>query len=507
MAVVDGQRGTPVLREPNPDRGPLRKQSAAPLLTPVPDPADESSERTLTPQGVRTRLMVADAVAGLVGVLSMTGALLALGHFSRTTAMAHLALAAASTPAFVIGALSSRLYQARANARVIEELSNIVRCTIVGALWMELIAYLIGVDGFSHVWVVLVSASIATSIAIERLVARRVFARLRTNERLRRRIVIVGTDSRAVELMQQFNRDPSLGYEVLGFVGNRGDVAGNKVIGSIEQLERVLERYGASGVLISPSSIPDGQVNTMTRRLTDAGYHVMLSSALWDIDIARIRPQMVDGRTMIYVEPVARSGATVVAKRVFDIAFASSLLLISAPLLLVSALAIKLTSPGPVLFRQTRVGRNGVPFTMVKLRTMVADAEIRKSELQSLNEADGPLFKIKDDPRITRVGRILRQYSIDELPQLTSVLTGAMSMVGPRPALPDEVERWDDITTERLRVLPGLTGLWQVSGRSDTSFESYRRLDLFYVDNWSLSHDIRICARTVGVVLTSRGAQ
>ena len=506
MAVVDEQHGAPVLRDRNPDRGPLRERTAAPLLTPVPDPADDSSERTLTPQAVRTRLMMADAAAGFVGVLAMTGWLLAFGYFARTTAMAHVALAAASTPAFVVGALSNRLYQARANARITEELSNIVRCTIVGALWMELIAYLIGVDGFSHLWVVLVSASIATSIAIERLIARRIFARLRSNARLRRRIVIVGTDSRAVELMQMFNHDPSLGYEVLGFVGNRGDVAGNKVIGSIEQLERVLERYGASGVVVSPSSIPDGQVNAMTRRLTDAGYHVMLSSALWDIDIARIRPQVVDGRTMIYVEPIARSGAPVVAKRVFDIAFASALLIISAPLLLASAIAIKLTSPGPVFFRQTRVGRNGAPFTMVKLRTMVADAEVRKSELQSMNEADGPLFKIKDDPRITRVGRFLRRYSIDELPQLVSVLTGAMSMVGPRPALPDEVERWDDATTERLRVLPGLTGLWQVSGRSETSFESYRRLDLFYVDNWSLTHDVRICARTIGVVITSRGA-
>ena len=138
---------------------------------------------------------------------------------------------------------------------------------------------------------------------------------------------------------------------------------------------------------------------------------------------------------------------------------------------------------------------------MVKLRSMVADAEARKSELEALNESDGPLFKVTHDPRITTVGRILRKTSIDELPQLVAVLRGEMSMVGPRPALPAEVAEWDDLTRERLRVLPGLTGLWQVSGRSEWSFEEYKRLDLYYVDNWSLLHDLLICMRTVGVVI------
>ena len=143
---------------------------------------------------------------------------------------------------------------------------------------------------------------------------------------------------------------------------------------------------------------------------------------------------------------------------------------------------------------------------MTKLRTMVVDAEARRAELLDRNEMDGPLFKIADDPRITRVGRVLRKLSIDELPQLFSVVGGSMSMVGPRPALPDEAALWDEQVHERLRVLPGITGMWQVSGRSTTSFEEYKRLDLYYVDNWSLTHDVRICAKTVGVVLSSRGA-
>ena len=185
---------------------------------------------------------------------------------------------------------------------------------------------------------------------------------------------------------------------------------------------------------------------------------------------------------------------------------ASSILVLSAPILLAAMIAIRLDSRGPVFFEQVRVGRHGETFRLVKLRTMVADAEERKADLTHLNEADGALFKIKEDPRITRVGHLLRKLSIDELPQLFNVLQGTMSMVGPRPALPDEVAKWDDEVVERLRVLPGLTGMWQVWGRSDTSFETYKRLDLYYVDNWSLAHDLRICLRTVGVVVTGRGA-
>jgi lipopolysaccharide/colanic/teichoic acid biosynthesis glycosyltransferase len=168
--------------------------------------------------------------------------------------------------------------------------------------------------------------------------------------------------------------------------------------------------------------------------------------------------------------------------------------------------AIRIDSRGPIFFRQTRVGKNGEHFTVIKLRTMVVDAEARKASLQELNEADGALFKMKNDPRVTRVGRLLRKLSIDELPQLWCVLEGTMSMVGPRPALPDEVAQWDAEVVERLRVLPGLTGMWQVSGRSDSSFETYKRLDMYYVDNWSLRHDAVICAKTVRVVVSGRGA-
>ena len=279
-----------------------------------------------------------------------------------------------------------------------------------------------------------------------------------------------------------------------------------RVLGRLDEIESILEDHRAVGVVVSLASVNHDRVNTITRRLTDAGYHVALSSCLRDIDIARLRPQELDGRTMIYVEPVVRDGVPRLAKRVFDVALASLILLITAPLWLAAMVAIKLDTPGPILFRQKRIGRDGIAFTLTKFRTMVVDAEDRKAELLDRNEVDGPLFKMSDDPRVTRVGRLLRKFSIDELPQLIAVFRGEMSMVGPRPALPDEVDQWEPELRDRLRVLPGLTGMWQVSGRSGSTFEQYKRLDLYYVDNWSLVHDLRICARTVGVVLTGRGA-
>jgi lipopolysaccharide/colanic/teichoic acid biosynthesis glycosyltransferase len=209
---------------------------------------------------------------------------------------------------------------------------------------------------------------------------------------------------------------------------------------------------------------------------------------------------------MIYVEPTIRNGWRATAKRVFDVTIAVVALVATIPIVVVVAVANRVKSPGPVFFRQVRVGRDGQLFEIIKLRTMVVDAEARKAELMAHNESDGALFKIRNDPRVTPIGRLLRKLSLDELPQFWNVLRGEMSVVGPRPALPDEVAQWPADAHDRLRVLPGITGMWQVSGRSDTTFDEYKRLDMYYVDNWSLVHDLTIVAKTFGAVASSRGA-
>ena len=231
-----------------------------------------------------------------------------------------------------------------------------------------------------------------------------------------------------------------------------------------------------------------------------------MASSLIDVagDRTTIRP--VDGLPMLHVEHPALSGARRLVKAAFDRAGAAAMLIACSPLLLGLALAVRADSPGPVLFRQIRVGKDGRRFVMFKFRTMYSDAEGRLASLRQLNEYHGVLFKIRDDPRVTRVGRWLRRLSLDELPQLFNVLRGEMSLVGPRPPLPAEVEAYPEDMRRRLAVRPGMTGLSQVSGRSDLPWEEAVRLDLRYVENWSLSLDLVILLRTLTAVARSSGA-
>jgi len=224
-----------------------------------------------------------------------------------------------------------------------------------------------------------------------------------------------------------------------------------------------------------------------------------------DISSSRISVRPLGPYPVMCVEPVAQFSWRRVAKRLFDLVLACIAVVVFSPILIAAALAVRVTSGKGVLFSQERVGKDGEAFRVYKLRTMVHDAEARLASLQALNEAAGPMFKMTDDPRVTKVGRFLRASSIDELPQLFNVIAGDMSLVGPRPALPNEADQWDDALWERLRVQPGITGMWQVSGRYTASLETYARLDLYYVDNWSLVTDVAILVRTVGVVLRRRG--
>jgi len=421
----------------------------------------------------------------------------------------HLVLAFLTFPVWTVSFSMNKLYQARAVERATEELRRIFNAALVAIGVIVAVAFVFQFKVLSRLWVGLLFAFVVVGMAIERAVARRIFNKLRRAGDICRPVVIVGTDADAIGLLHAAQRAPHLGYRVVGFVGpdDIGMRGGVTVLGDIPDTERVLEETGATGVLISLSSVESETVNRLTRDLTDAGYHVALSSGLRDIDIVRFRAQDLDGRTLIYVEQVERGGWRAVAKRVFDITFSIVALIVTLPITIPAAIAVKRSSPGPIIFRQTRVGKNGELFEVLKFRTMVADAEQRLPELMAHNEADGPLFKMERDPRVTRVGAILRKLSIDEIPQFWNVLRGEMSVVGPRPALPSEVEKWTEDLHDRLRVLPGITGMWQVSGRSDTTFDEYKRLDLYYVDNWSLAHDLRIVVKTFAAVLAQRGAR
>lgn len=237
-----------------------------------------------------------------------------------------------------------------------------------------------------------------------------------------------------------------------------------------------------------------------------AGVRARVVPDLFQLSLGGVDAEAINGIPLISIKQTSLVGLNLALKRGFDLLVTTIGLIITSPIWLLTALAIRLDSPGAVLFKQERSGSQGVPFTLYKFRSMFLGAEEQLDQLQNRNEAEGPMFKIKDDPRRTRVGRFIRQTSLDEVPQLINVLRGEMSLVGPRPAIPNEVAQYQDWHRKRLDVLPGITGLWQVSGRSDLSFDEMVMLDIYYTENWSVGLDLQILLRTVPQVLFGDGA-
>ncbi|MDQ0240170.1 exopolysaccharide biosynthesis polyprenyl glycosylphosphotransferase [Arthrobacter bambusae] len=268
-----------------------------------------------------------------------------------------------------------------------------------------------------------------------------------------------------------------------------------------------IERCQADAVAISAGvQLHPKTLRQLGWELANRNVGLIMAPALTDIAGPRIHTQQVAGLPLIHVTTPTLEAGQRVAKRLFDVAVSAALIVLVSPLLAVLALLVKLDGPGPSLFRQERVGFEGTPFKMLKFRSMVVDAEARLTELADRNEGSGLLFKVKNDPRITRIGGFLRRYSLDELPQLFNVLSGSMSLVGPRPPLSSEVEAYEQDVRRRLLVKPGVTGLWQVSGRSNLSWQDSVRLDLYYVENWSLAGDLIILLRTARAVFGGHGA-
>jgi exopolysaccharide biosynthesis polyprenyl glycosylphosphotransferase len=323
-----------------------------------------------------------------------------------------------------------------------------------------------------------------------------------------RPIVVVGNGAEAARIATLLDHHPELGFHVCGLVADGplySTPAGRDIprLGPTSQARQIVQESGATFAVVTADGLSPREHNLLLRDLTSAGVHVQVSAGLSGISARRLRAMPVGHEPFLYIEPLSLGRPQMMAKRALDLFASAVVIVLSLPLMVVAAIAIKLEDGGPILFSQQRVGLNGRLITVYKLRTMVVDAESRLEQLMAHNERTGPLFKVARDPRTTRVGRILRASSIDELPQLFNVLNGTMSMVGPRPALPREVDQFDEELLGRLRVTPGVTGLWQVEARDDPSFESYRILDMLYVDNWSLSLDMAIMGATV-VALVSR---
>jgi len=390
---------------------------------------------------------------------------------------------------------------------------RIVRGTTTGVILMVVGLFFYRPYFFSRLIFIYAFVLIVIFLSFARLVKNLILAQLRERGIGVRRVLIVGAGEIGRMVMRTIVAQPELGYQVVGFIDDdpekgNSEIGRFKGLGSIDNLRNLLqsEEYNIEEVLITLPWMYHRKIISIMAQCERQNIMARLVPDIFQMSLSRVEIEDLNGIPLIGIREIAFSRWGLVLKRAIDIVASGLGLVVLSPLLGLVALAIKLDSPGPVLFRQVRVGKGGKHFVLYKFRSMREGAEQEQEKLAELNEATGPLFKIRDDPRLTRVGKIIRRMSIDELPQLYNVLRGEMSLVGPRPPVPKEVEAYLEWHKKRLEISPGLTGLWQVSGRSDLTFDEMVLLDIYYIENWSPALDTIITLRTIPRVLFGDGA-
>jgi exopolysaccharide biosynthesis polyprenyl glycosylphosphotransferase len=372
------------------------------------------------------------------------------------------------------------------------EYSRVIRALSVGIVGIVVVEYLLKLPGLSRAWLLLAWGFASASVIGGRSIVRWAVAAARRQGHLLRPTLIVGFNAEAADIIRALRKDVSSGLVPIGCLASSqadqlsldycvdGDVP---CLGTAGDIRTIVDERFIDTVLIASTAFEHDVLARIINELRDRDLDIQLSSGLFDVTTSRVMIRETSGIPLITIRGVSFSPWKSFVKRTFDLVMGSLIILVGTPIWVLVALGIKLGSRGPVLYRQGRIGRDGVPFDMFKFRSMYADAEARLAELREAgaNEATGPLFKMKDDPRVTPVGKWMRKFSIDEFPQLINVMRGDMSLVGPRPPLPGETSSYTDQHWRRMEVLPGMTGLWQVSGRSKLSFDEMVRLDLFYM--------------------------
>ncbi|NED95068.1 sugar transferase [Phytoactinopolyspora alkaliphila] len=415
--------------------------------------------------------------------------------------------------------------------RIITASTALAKVVAAGILWgggLQIILDLVTRSGWSgarYAWFASVSALVLAGTLLVRSVARHRLRSLRRQGLAVRRTLTVGPGRQITAVVDRLSSDTDHPFVVVGAC-----VEGeSEVVEDVPQLSRLpllpaepdafhddevvrrvlvaLDKIGADTVCIAPGSqFTNGRLRALGWALSERGVALVSELGLEDVATHRLWVRRAGTSTILHIGAAPLEGVRRVVKSCLDRVLAGVLLVALAPILLMGAIAVKVSSSGPVIYRQTRVGRAGRRFTMLKFRSMFVDADQRRESLLASVNVEGPMFKMYDDPRVTRVGRILRKYSLDELPQLVNVVRGEMSLVGPRPPLVEEVATYDQVEMRRLLVTPGITGLWQVSGRSNLTWDETVRLDLRYVDNWTIRGDARLLGRTAGAVVRGTGA-
>ncbi|BFU42266.1 hypothetical protein KRMM14A1004_05030 [Krasilnikovia sp. MM14-A1004] len=451
-------------------------------------------------------LIAGDLLAGVVAGAATFA--LRFGYQVTAYNRGYLLLSALLPVLLLVVLAVSRAYERRYLFVGTDEYQRVLRGGVGLIAGAAMVSYALDLDLARSYVLAALPAVIAGVVVLRFVLRKRLHLARRRGEGLRR-VLVVGHEMSVIGLTRQLRRERYHGLEVVGacLPPDHDGAVDLPVYGSFDDVANAVDAADADTVVVLSCPELDGAaLRRLAWRLERDDVDLIVASSLIDVAGARTTIRPFDGLPMLHVEHPRLHGGARVVKDLVDRFGAVLLLVLFGPLLLAVALAVRLTSRGPVLFRQVRVGRDGRLFRIFKFRSMYVDAEARLADLKHLNEHDGVLFKIRDDPRVTRVGWWLRRLSLDELPQLLNVLAGQMSLVGPRPPLPLEVAAYADDVRRRLAVKPGMTGLWQVSGRSDLPWEEAVRLDLRYVENWSLSLDLVILLRTMTAVLRSSGA-
>jgi exopolysaccharide biosynthesis polyprenyl glycosylphosphotransferase len=406
-------------------------------------------------------------------------------------------------------------YHSHRTVPLTREALTTIRVVAVGTVLLATLAYLMPLRQLSRSWFILFAAMAAVLMVAEKILVRVIARWVRSKGLNYRTVLIVGTGRRATDIAHLIAHHQYWGYKILGFVSDGHRLSNGwaryRIFGNVPELKHILE----TGAIVEPI---DEIVFAVTRKKLDEmkqifllceelGIRTRVAMNFFQNRVARLEIEELEGVPFLTFTTTPSNEAQLAAKRALDIAVSMLLLALSFPVIAFAALLIKISSPGSVLFKQKRIGLNGRMFTLYKFRTMIADAHARRDEVAHLNEMNGPVFKMKEDPRVTPVGRWLRKFSLDELPQLWNVLKGDMSLVGPRPPIPEEVASYHRWHRRRLSMKPGLTCLWQVSGRNEIQdFDHWMKLDLQYIDNWSPRLDLKILLKTIPAVLSGKGA-
>lgn len=414
---------------------------------------------------------------------------------------------------------ASDRYRSHRTVVLLDEAFEIVKVCASGLAILALTFYafrlderLLAGDEFSRLWVLLVGSFACVLILMEKLAVRIMSRYVRSRGYNYRTVLIVGTNPSAITLADSIRNHRFWGFKVAGFVAHPPSEALTApkeclpLVGTIDEIPRLVEENVIDDVLFCVSRRDLDQMEDLFLGLQEQGIRTRFAVSLFPHTKASVKMEDVDGMPLLTFSTAPQNWLQLTLKRVLDVGLSLLLVVLGMPVMLGIAMVLKITQGGEVLYSQTRCGLNGRRFKIYKFRTMVEGAEEKKLELMHLNEMDGPVFKLRQDPRVTTFGRFLRRFSLDELPQFWNVLRGEMSLVGPRPPIPDEVAKYQRWQRRRLSMKPGLTCLWQISGRNQIDFERWIRLDLEYIDSWTPWLDMQILLKTVPAVLSGRGA-